>query len=477
MLECLQEIHLKSLLIVHKSLSPTSYNLKNLNKFIKSNKSHLFFGAIVFLISFILRTYDIASPYGRTMTAAGSTNFWHIAGENYLKYGYFSHFFTPILNTGTNFPPELYTSHPSFTAFYLSIFYLLFGSSVLITKIAALIGWYAVSFLIFKIAAQKSIRFAYYALLASFVLPFTNGFSLCIDSIGGPLVVVFSLLYFYCLETKKNNSWVAFSLILAAFTEWSFVPLIVYSSISPRYRKYTQLIWILGLSTYAFMIWLFINQTETHTFATALTRMKQHVDNTISIDKFFSRILITYTLTLFTPFVFIGGYQLIQKYKFTFIPLLFQPLIMVLAFPFGAYKHAFWICTLCPFACLAIAEFSTSQLVASISQALIKKYSKLIPQIIIIAILIFSGWNTIYHKERGKTDFYFKAGNFIRTHSNTKEIIVIPAPGMASDANSERLLLGYYAKRDFIMLSPIPDNEEKYFWKCSSIKCKRVLLN
>jgi len=417
----------------------------------------------VFFVTFILRIYYISLPYSRDLLAAGSTNFWQVVGENYLRYGYLSHWSCPVLNTGSNLPPELYFNHPSLTAFYLSLFYWVLGASSLVTKFAALVGWYTVSYLIFKLASKKSVSLGHYSLIASLILPFTNIFSNCMDSIGGPLIVVFSLLFIYFLENKSNAILISLAIVLAVFSEWSFIPLAIYCGIAQRYKSRRLLIWTVSLSAYTLLTFLFFYHSKHDFLQMVQLHIAPHQGFTVPVLHLLSKIVITYVLTLFTPFLFIGGFLLFKKYKFTYLSLLMQPLIMVLAFPHGAYKHAFWVCTLVPFACLAIAQ----------SMKVFKKYKLFI----VFGILIFSVAYTIYFKGRGHTNYYMQAGQFINLHTSPKEIVLIPTPGMAADANSERLLIGSYAKRDLIMLPKEEDKVAKYFWSCSVNRCKSQVIN
>ena len=433
----------------------TFYDL--IQKFLKK-KNTFKLCIFVFIISFISRIYDLFSPYKRTILDAGSTNFWHIAGQNHLNIKYWTFLFSPVLNTGINLEPSVYFNHPSLTSFYLSIFYFLFGSSVIVTKIAALIAWYGISYLIYKLASHYSVKLGYYALIASFLLPFINIFSNSIDCIGGPLIVLFSLLFYYGLEKKKSNSFIIFSMILAAFSEWSFIPLLIACLCIPKYKEYRKLLFLTGIIIYLFLVSLYIYHSKSFDLISVISsHTKGHISFEVSVFNLLSRIFITYIITYFTPFIFIGYYFVFKKNKNLYLPLIIQPLAMILFFPHGAYKHVFWICTLIPFACLSIAEFF---------KVLKQKYIYLV-----IGILIYSTAYTFYIKHRGQTNIYKDLGQTINSQTKSDQIIYMYPPENASDKLSESLLIGYYASRDIVFLDSLKSNPA-VFWSCNKTICK-----
>ncbi len=448
---------------------------------------------VVFVVTVILRLYDVFAPYGRTLLAAGSTNFWHIAGENYLRYGYFSLWFTPVINTGANLPPSFYINHPSLLAFYLSLFYLVFASSVLITKLAACIGWYGVSFLVFKLAALRSVRFACLAFIASLLLPFTNVFSNCADSIGGPLVVFLSLLYFYLLEQKASPWKIVLVCCLASFSEWSFIPLWITSLFVTRYSRYRLSLLITGICLTIFLVcaWLFgyfriqhllpgeqlgtqalirffqwlISPDSLISFKYLFQAVGNHISSSVGIGKWFSRVFITYILTLFTPLFFVGSFLILKKYKSLYLPLLIQPIAMILAFPSGAYKHAFWISTLVPFGSLALAAFFVT-------------LRKKILVVVILVTLLSSTVYTVYAKQRDKTNTYFKIGTYLKNNTLPNQIVFVSLPKEAAGNMSELLLLGYYSRRDLkpINNTSVNNNNFFYYYLEKSYKCQIIDL-
>jgi hypothetical protein len=446
---------------------------------------------LVFVITFAVRVYDIFSPYGRTILAAGSTNFWHIAGENYLRFGYFPLWFTPVLNTGINLPLNFYINHPSLLAFYLSLFYLLFGSSVLVTKLAACAGWYGVSFLIFKLGTLRSKRLGYFALIASLLLPFTNIFSNCADSIGGPLVVFLSLLYFYLLE-KRASVW-KINLIcwLASFSEWSFIPLWATCLFMDKYSKYRisllissvcilillSGLWLFGYfrihnpsadnqlgleALINFLQWL-SSSNWLASFKYSITAIGNHVSSSVPIEKWFSRLIFTYITTFFTPLIFIGSYFIFKTHRTLYLPLLVQPLAMILLFPHGAFKHAFWISTLVPFASLALAVFFT-------------KLRRKMMVVVVLVTLIFSTFYSVFFKERDKTHTYIKIGTYLKQNTLPNQVLFINLAGEASDHLSELLLIGYYSKRDLQAINLPKVEDILYFYTEKSKICRIVDL-
>lgn len=427
-------------------------------------------------MTLVVRIYDLFLPYGWGILYAGSTSFWHITGENLLKYGYWDTLFTPILNTGSNLDPLLYINHPSLLSVYLSIFYKLFGSSEIVTKLAALIAWYLVSYLIFLVAKKQSLVFGHYALIASLIIPFTNRFACCADSIGGPLIVVFSVLLIYVLETKRS-SWIIFlTVLLGTFSEWTFLPLLFSCFFMRQYKSqrlvlifstFCSVCFLVGSYFIAFyrsvfgfqakgvkvfqsvVVWLMSEQGISSVINKIESKLSSRIHSPkdqINIFKWICRVGFQYILNLFTPLIYPSIVLFIKKTRFKFLPFIIQSFVAIFVFANGSYRHSFWSAPLVPLASLAIGFFMYR----------FKKWTNLV---ILFSLILSTGYTIIY-KNRHQTNYFSESGKFINKNSLKDEIVLIK-PITGHDDRGEKLLLGWYSKRDIIFVQSEDFNTKK----------------
>ncbi|MDJ0626445.1 MAG: glycosyltransferase family 39 protein [Candidatus Caenarcaniphilales bacterium] len=431
-----------------------------------ANKKFFLFLITLSLCS-ILRLYDLFEPYGRTILSAGSTSFWHIAGENFLNYGFWQTWLTPHISTGLYEEPLSYYNHPPLTGWILGLLFLVFGASSVPVKLLGFFSWLFVSFLIFQICKKRSLRFAYYSSLVSILLPFTNLFSNTIDCIGGPFIVIFIALLFYSLESRWNYLSISIVIFLGALTEWTFAFMLLGCLMFPRYKSYRKVILISSLLVYlAIIYWFLTNSFMSHSGFTFTEKLKlnhpilliqhiekfglfsvvklftdkQSINNHVSLPselnlwKWFSRVFVTYIGTWFTPIFYFASFKYFVSKQKQYLPLLAPPLFMLILFPYGAYKHLFWVCSLVPFASLVIGKY-------------IMSYSKKLKILCILIIVSFSLGFTIHTKEKDHEKLFQVFGTKIKNQSISTELIVASNPSKTASKNMDRLLLGLYSQR------------------------------
>lgn len=313
--------------------------------------------------------------------ATDNNNFALIA-HNYNHFGFLNTKFAPILTTSAQLPnnPWYYLHHPPLLSISMAIMFQIFGESIFIGRLTAILFSLGSVILIYLIAdSLRGKKFAVLSLLTAVLIPATTVFGRQID-LPTPTLFFCLLITFFILKSikKKQKRHIYLAIlftVLGTLTDWPVIlfafSLLPFFSAKKDLKTGISIFLTSFLTGISFLVYSLIIAGNFQNLYSAI--LNRSLGSGLFSNPFWfiswPGILLVRFLVYFNPILFIlSGLFLItiikskKKDSLQYVTLAFflMGALNIILFPEGSFGHPFWIYYLTPFVVFSSAYFLDS---------------------------------------------------------------------------------------------------------------------